>query len=47
MGQNKEMWLRFYIEDKIGVSILDSFPHCQIENALKKAKIKKCGFVSI
>ena len=27
---------RFYIEEKIGVSIIDSIPHCHTENALKK-----------
>ena len=30
------MWLHFYIEDNIGVSIIDSIPHCHTENALKK-----------
>ena len=29
------MWLRFYIEDKVGVSIIISIPHCHTENALK------------
>ena len=32
------MWLRFYIEDNIGVSIIDSIPHCHTENALKKGQ---------
>ena len=27
---------RFYIEEKIGVSFIDSIPHCRTENALKK-----------
>ena len=31
----------------IGVCIIDSIPHCPTENALKEAKIKKCGFVAI
>ena len=22
------MWLRYYIEDKVGVCIIDSIPHC-------------------
>ena len=30
------MWLRFYIEDKVGVSIIDSIPHCHTENDLKR-----------
>ena len=29
---------RFYIEEKIGVSLIDSFPHCHTENALKKGQ---------
>ena len=29
---------RFYIEEKIGVSIIDSIPHCNTENALKKGQ---------
>ena len=41
------MWLIFYREDKVGVSIIDSIPHYQTENALKKSKTKKCGYVSI
>ena len=32
------MWLRLYIEDYVGVSIIDSLPHCHAENALKKSK---------
>ena len=32
------MWLRFYTEDKVGVSIIDSFPHCHTENVLKTGK---------
>ena len=27
---------RFYIEEKIGVSIIDSIPHCHTENAPQK-----------
>ena len=38
---------RFYIEEKNGVSIIDSIPHYHTENALKRGKSKKCGFVSI
>ena len=41
------MWLRFFIEDKVGVSIINIIPHCHTENASKRGKIKKCGFVSI
>ena len=29
------MWLSFYIEDKVGVSIIDSIPSCHTE-ILKK-----------
>ena len=32
------MWHHFYIEDNIGVSIIDSIPHCHTENALKKGQ---------
>ena len=32
------MWLRFYKEDKVAVSIIDSIPHCHTENALKRRK---------
>ena len=39
--------LRYYIEDKVGECIIDSIPHCHTENALKRGKIKKCGFVAI
>ena len=35
IGKNQEMWLRFYIEDKVGVSIIYSIPHCHAENVLK------------
>ena len=34
------MWLRFYIEDKTGVSIFDSIPHCPTEKLPKLAEIK-------
>ena len=44
---NQEMWLCFYIEDRIGVSIIDSIPLCRTEMFSKGALIKKCGFVSI
>ena len=27
-AKNEEMWLRFYVEYKIGVCIIDTFPHC-------------------
>ena len=37
-GKHQEMWLHFYIEDNIGVSIIDSIPHCHTENALKKGQ---------
>ena len=29
---------RFYMEEKIGVSIIDNIPHCHTENALKKGQ---------
>ena len=32
------MWLRFYVEDKTGVPIIDSIPHCHSESALKRGK---------
>ena len=35
---NQEIWLRFYIEYKVGVSIIDSIPHCNTENNLKRRK---------
>ena len=35
---NQEMWVRFYIEYKTGVSIIDSIPHCNTENNLKRGK---------
>ena len=36
-----------YRRKKLGVSIIDSIPHCHTENALKRGKSKKSGFVSI
>ena len=33
---HQEKWLHLYREDKIGVSIIDSIPHCHIENAFKR-----------
>ena len=30
--------MRFYIEDKVEVSFIDSIPHCLTENALKRSK---------
>ena len=35
---NQEMWVRLYIEYKIGASIIDSIPHCNTENNLKRGK---------
>ena len=35
---NQEMWVRFCIEYKIGVSIIDSIPLCNAENNLKRGK---------
>ena len=32
------MWLRFHIKYKIGVSIINSIPHCLTENDLKRGK---------
>ena len=32
------MLLRFYIEDNVGVSIIDNIPHCNTENDLKRRK---------
>ena len=36
--KNQEMWLRFYKEYKIEISIIDSFSHCHTENDLKRCK---------
>ena len=32
------MWLRFFIEDQVGVAIIDIIPHCHTENAFKRDK---------
>ena len=32
------MWLHNYKDKKIGVSIIDSIPHCRTENALERDK---------
>ena len=32
------MWLRFYVEYKIGVYIIDTIPHCHAEMLSKGAK---------
>ena len=79
--QNQEMRLRFYVEYKVGVCIIDTIPRChakmlskgaesrnvtsflysgtmeyvssivfhtvKLNKLSKKAKIKKCGFVTI
>ena len=45
-GKNQDVWLRCYVEDKVGVCIIYSIPHCHTKNLSKEAKIKKCGFVS-
>ena len=29
-AKNEEMWLRFYVEYKIGVCIIDTIPHCHV-----------------
>ena len=34
----QEIWPRFYIEDKVGVSITVIIPHCHTEHALKRSK---------
>ena len=34
------MWMHFYIENNVGVSIIDSILHCHTENTLKRGKIK-------
>ena len=36
--QNEEMWLRFYVEYKIGVCIIDTIQHCYAEMLSKGAK---------
>ena len=37
-GLNQEMLIRFWVGDKVGVSITDSIPHCHTKSALKKGK---------
>ena len=37
-AKNEEMWLRFYVEYKIGVCIIDTIPHCHAEMLSKGAK---------
>ena len=39
------MWFRFYIEDKVGLSVIDSIPHFHTENTFTWGKTKNCGFV--
>ena len=31
-GKNQEMWLRYYIEDKVEVCIINSIPHCFLKH---------------
>ena len=38
--KNEEMWLRFYVEYKIGLYIIDTIPHCHAEMLSKGAKSK-------
>ena len=45
--RNQEMWLRFYKENTIGVSIIDSMQHCRTENALERDKNQEMRVVSI
>ena len=35
MGKEHEMWLRLYIDDKVGVSFIDSIPHCHTEKCFE------------
>ena len=38
-GKHQEMWLRYNTEDKVGVSIIESIPHCHdTVNAFKRGK---------
>ena len=37
-GTNQEMWLCYYIEDKVGVCIIDSIPHCHTKKAFKRGE---------
>ena len=41
------MWLRFYVEDKTGVPIIDSIPHCHSESALKRGKNQEIYVASL
>ena len=36
--QNQEMWLRCYIEDKVGVCTIDTIPHLHAEMLSKGSK---------
>ena len=36
--KNQEMWLRFYVEYKIGICIIDTTPNCHSEMLSKGAK---------
>ena len=47
IGKNQEMWLRYCIEDKVGVCIIDSIPHCHTRMLWKEAKNQECDFVTI
>ena len=40
------MWIRFYIEEKGVVSVIDSMPHCFIENVLKTGLGARGAFLS-
>ena len=37
-GKNQEILIRFCVGGKVGVSIIDSIPHCHTENVLKRVK---------
>ena len=37
-GRNQEILIRFYVGDKVGVSIIESISHFHTANALKRGK---------
>ena len=46
-GKNQELWLRYYIQYKVGVCIIDSIPHCHTRMLRKEANNQECVFVTM
>ena len=42
-GINQEMWIPFYVGDKVGKSVIDSMPHCHTKKVVKRSKPKERG----